>query len=297
VRHPPRFRALGLAIAAAVLIAPAAAEAASGDFDLSLRFQASNGYEIAVTGYEATAVIRVAKTRHGDGPRAWSTYVARGKVSPTAIHAGFGPLGHAEMRFRPSGKVRHSRRHRGCAGADRYTIQPGTFVGSISFRGEGEYTSATVHRVKGKVVTPRRLDCRDSSFEAAKDETEEGLASKAASPTRFEAFLRSGLTAMFFGASRAQGQVEFLAEIEQTVGSLGVFRGVFVRAAPTAFSADSALSSATVAPPAPFKGSASFERAPTGGKSWSGPLTVSFPGAPNVPLTDPRFHTQLTRGW
>ncbi len=109
--------------------------------------------------------------------------------------------------------------------------------------------------------------------------------------------MRSGLTAVLFGASERGGKAGYLAEIEQTVGSLGVFRGVFVHASPATFAFDNALSSAGVTPPPPFSGSGSFQRAPTGAKSWTGSLAVSFPGAPNVPLTDPRFKTQLTRSW
>ncbi len=296
MRRPAGLRcALGVALAAALLAAPTAQGA--GGFDLSFNLPASNGYEITVSGYDATAVVDVAKAHSTSARRAWSTYLARGKVSPTAIHASLGALGSLDMRFRPLGKATYGRRHRGCVGPDRYTIQPGSFVGSIRFRGEGGYTAATVHRVEGKVLTPRQLFCRDTLGERTKGESTAGSASKTARATRFEAFLRSGLTAMFFGATRGDGKAEFLAEIEQTVGSLGVFRGVFVRAAPSTFSADSALGSATAAPPSPFTGSASFRRALTGAKSWSGPLTVSFPGALDVSLTDPRFHTQLTRGW
>jgi len=102
---------------------------------------------------------------------------------------------------------------------------------------------------------------------------------------------------MYFGASERGSRAGYLAEMEQTVGSLGVFRGVAVRASPATFAFDSALSSAAVTPPAPFSGSGSFQRGLTGAKSWTGPLAVSFLGAPDVSLTDPRFKTQLTRSW
>jgi hypothetical protein len=82
-------------------------------------------------------------------------------VSPTSVEADFGEVGSVAMRFRPSGRMTHSRRHRGCVGPDRYTIRFGVFTGSIRFRGEGGYTSADVHRVKGRQVTPRLLACRD----------------------------------------------------------------------------------------------------------------------------------------
>jgi hypothetical protein len=298
MRHPACLRdALGFALTiAALLMAPATA-LAGGGFDLRFQFSASDGYKITVGGYDATAAITVAKPDPPHGGKAWSTYVVRGKVSPTAIHADLGALGRVDMRFHPSGGVTYGRRHRHCIGPDRYTIRPGVFVGSVRFRGEDGYTSAKVHRVKGKVVTPRFLRCLDSFFEQFERAGQKKATEKKPKVTRLTAFMRSGLTAMLFGVSERQAQTGYVAEIEQTVGSLGAFRGVFVHASPATFAFDNALSFASVTPPAPFSGTGSFQRAPTGAKGWTGSLAVSFPGAPNVPLTDLRFHTQLTRSW
>jgi hypothetical protein len=200
------------------------------------------------------------------------------------------------MRFHPAGGVTYGKRHHHCVGPDRYTIQPGVFVGSVHFRGEGGYSAADVHRVKGKVVTPRRLRCLDTFLEEFGPAGQKS-AKKRAKVTRLEAFMRSGLTAILFDVSERAGKTGYVAEIEQTVGSVGVFRGVFVKASPATFAFDRALGSASVTPPPPFSGSGSFQRTLTGAKSWTGSLAVSFPGAANVPLTDPRFKTQLTRSW
>ena len=297
MRRPPRFPAvLGLALAVVALLAVPAIAPAGNGFDLKFQLAASDGYKITVAGYDATAVINAAKPGHSHD-RAWSTYVARGKVTPGAIHAGFGALGHVDMRFQPSGGVTYGKRHKHCIGADRYRIQPGVFVGSVRFRGEGGYTSADVHRVKGRVLTPRFLRCLDSFFEEFERIRHHKPPEKKPKVTRLSAFMRSGLTAIFLGVSERKARTGYLAEIEQTVGSLGVFRGVFVHASPATFAFDNALSFAGITPPPPFSGSGSLQREPTGAKSWTGSLAVSFPGAPNVPLTDPRFKTQLTRSW
>lgn len=290
--------ALGLTLATAILLVAPASALAGGGFDLRFQFTSSDGYKITVGGYDATAALTVAKSNASHGGRVWSTYVARGKVDSTAIQADFGALGHVDMRFQPSGPITYGKRHSHCVGADRYTIRPGVFVGSARFRGEGGYVSAKVHRVKGKVVTPRFLRCFGSLFE----ELERGGghqhgAKERPKVTRLYSFLRSGLTAMFFAANERGGKAGFVAEMEQTIGSVGVFRGAIVRASPATFAFDDALSSAGVTPPAPFSGSGSFQRGPTGAKSLTGSLAVSFPGAPDVPLTDPRFKTQLTRSW
>lgn len=298
MRGTTRLRSvLGLALTVAILLAAPAAALAGGGYDLGFQFTAGDGYKITVGGYDATAVLTAAKPDPAHGRYAWSTYVARGKVSPTAIHAGFGALGRVDMRFRQSGPVTYGRRHNHCVGADRYRIRPGIFVGTVRFRGEGGYVSARVHRVKGKVLTPRSLTCFDSLFEELEGGGGKHGAKSHPKVTRLYSFMRSGLTAIFLSAAERGGKARFVAEMEQTVGSLGVIRGVLVRASPATFAADSALSSAGVTPPPPFSGSGTFQRGPTGKKSLTGSLAVSFPGAPNVPLTDPRFKTQLTRSW
>jgi hypothetical protein len=291
---------LGLAFTGAIMLAAPATAPAGGGFDLSFQFTAGDGYKITVAGYDATAAVTAAKPDPAHGRYAWSSYVARGKVSPTSIHVSFGALGHADMRFHQSGPITYGKRHHHCLGADRYTIRPGVFVGTVRFRGEGGYVSAKVHRVKGKVVTPRSLACFDSLFEEF-EEFEEGGGGHGAKEkpkvTRLRSFLRSGLTAIYFVASERGGKAHFTAEMEQTIGSLGVFRGVSTHASPSTFASDNALSTAGITPPRPFSGSGTLERGPTGKKSLAGSLAVSFLGAPNVPLTDPRFKTQLTRSW
>lgn len=298
MRGPTRLRSvLGLALTLAILLAAPATALAGGGYDLSFQLGAGDGYRITVGGYDATAAVTVAKPDPSHGRYAWSTYVARGKVSPTAIHAGFGALGRVDMRFHQSGPVTYGRRHHHCVGADRYKIRRGVFVGSVRFRGEGGYVSAKVHRVKGKVLTPRFLTCFDSLFEELEGGGGRHGVKSRPKVTRLYSFLRSGLTAMFLSAAERGGKARFVAEMEQTVGSLGVIRGVLVRASPATFAASSTLSSAGITPPPPFSGSGVFQRGPTGKKSLAGSLAVSFLGAPNVPLTDPRFKTQLTRSW
>ena len=297
MRMPARSPgALAFAVALAALTAAPGTASAKEDFDLTFRFPASNGYELAVGGYDSTAFISATKHDRSKHSLELSTYIARGKVSPTAIHADFGALGNAAMRFRP-GKVTYSRRHRHCIGPDRYTIHFGVFVGSVRFRGEGGYTSARVKRVKGKEITPRLLFCADTFFEEIRQEQRTRAKNKNTKLTRLEAGLRSGLTATEFAATARGGKAGFFAESEQSLGELAVFRLAAVRASPATFAFDGPLSLAGVTPPAPFSGSASFQRAPTGAKLWTGSLAVSFPGEPNVPLVDPRFRTQLTRSW
>lgn len=77
-------------------------------------------------------------------------------------------------------------------------------------------------------------------------------------------------------------------------GHMSIFRDVFAEAAPASFVFARDLSSATVQPPLPFQGEASFQRAPSG-PAWSGSLSVDFPGREDVQLAGPRFTAHLAR--
>jgi hypothetical protein len=83
------------------------------------------------------------------------------------------------------------------------------------------------------------------------------------------------------------------ASVQERSGGISIFRHVLLFAPDAAFSFDEQLNSATLTPPAPFAGSASFQRIDDYASRWEGPLTVSFPGRPEVPLTGRDFSWSL----
>ncbi|HEX6602047.1 MAG TPA: hypothetical protein VF030_05345, partial [Solirubrobacterales bacterium] len=62
---------------------------------------------------------------------------------------------------------------------------------------------------------------------------------------------------------------------------------------PGAVRINEALTSASLTPPPPFHGTARYQAFPDGSNTWSGNLSVNFPGAPRFPLTGPSFETLL----
>ncbi len=64
-----------------------------------------------------------------------------------------------------------------------------------------------------------------------------------------------------------------------------------------AFSFNEALTGAAIAPPEPFHGKGAYRAASDGTTTWTGPLSVSFPGAPLLPLTGEAFKATLTTGF
>jgi hypothetical protein len=292
-----RAGAIALLVMAASVPWATAADAAPGELRFS--FPSSNGYSIAVSGQGATAIVRVGHpTRPPARATAFSAYIARAKVSGGGLRASFGERGRIAVRFRPSGRVRRSRPERGCFGPDHFTSRFGVFVGEVSFEGEDGYTSVHLRRVKGTIVSPLSLDCIAPDLPSPQPTAgQTAPGGRAAKVTQIRASWRLGLRAASFAAIGGSRRATYFAESQESVGSLAVYRFAFALGSPVTFVADDALSLAGVTPPAPFSGSAAFQRDAGGAKSWTGSLAVSFPGAPDTPLTGPQFKTQLVRSW
>ena len=301
-----------------------------------LRFENRDGYTISVTAFGQTVALDVSRARFGAAGRAGqrrrvrervseTTYLAHGRVTPRSIEASFGDRGRIALRFRPSGRKLHATRKAGCKRpSDAVIADLGSFDGELRFRGEGGFTSVDAHRVPGRSVNlggllaclfgsspkshaalppahaplgirlPGLVAERDGpSVPAVPTHPGSGLRSTTLVADRKEALARI----VFAAQVRGDGRPRFLAVDQASEGSLGIVRLAYVRGAPTAFSFDDILSSGTVSPPPPFHGSGELRRGPRNAKSWSGPLAVSFLGAPHVPLTGTPFGAWLSQGF
>jgi hypothetical protein len=265
-----------------------------------LRLENRDGYEISVVAFGQTVALAVSRA---DNPSAVTMYLAHGRVTPTSIRASFAARGRIALRLGSSSQALRLPRHPGCALPGHGVIgRSGVYVGKLSFQGEDGYTSARAHRVKGTSIDLRALSSCLTGLSrkrlAALPPSVPTHPSAGPKPTTLVADDKLPLARTVF-AARAGGssRSRFLATEEGSEGSLGVVRFVFVSGPRPAFAFDDALSFAGVTPPPPFSGTATFQRGPGAGKSWTGSLAVSFLGAPDVPLTGSPFRAQLTRGW
>jgi hypothetical protein len=329
--------ALALALAAAALVAaapPAAAAAAPPQPQFSL--DTGDGYRIHVSGSGSTvtlsvfrpnalsvdglaAILGVPVKGHGIPASfgvAFSTYIARGEASARSIRADFPGFGRVAMRFHPSGRVTHLGPRGGGCGLPRAASRAGVFRGEVDFEGEGGYTSAHVHSARGDVVVPLPSRCTRAARSprraaawmpppAAGMLRAAGLPSRTIPPapsgpktTFIEALRKSPLGLTVFDAiGDGNRPARYIAAVEQSEGQVAVYRLALGLAPSQTFASDSALSSASVSPPAPFGGEGAYRQAGGGDRSWTGSLAVSFPGAENLPLTGPQFTVQLARSW
>jgi len=288
------------------------------------RFENRDGFTIAVFAFEQTIALSVIRDR-GRRSRnrvSTTTYLAHGEVTPTSITASFGDRGRIAVRFRPSGRDIRATRKAGCRRPGGGTLaRLGVFAGTLRFLGEGGYTSAEVHRARGRSVDlealiaclrgslPRRQailppgsppDLHALALAATKQGTPSVPTNPSTGPkvTTLLANSKAPLSRTIFGARvKGHGKVHFVAVDVASEGSIGILRVILVRGPSSTFDFDDTLARAAISPPAPFSGVGRLAHGSGDAKSWTGSLAVSFLGAPHVPLTGSPFSTGLARSW
>lgn len=303
-----------------------------------LRFKNRDGYTISGVAFGQTVVLSVARARAhpGRGPDgvkrkvrdrvSATSYLVHGRGTPASISASFGDRGRIALRFHPSGREVRATRKAGCTKPGKEVIaRLGVFSGRLRFEGEGSYTSADVHRIRGRLIDTRalfaclfglppgkhaslpsprsslgvRLPGRVAAYGAARSvPSVPTYPSTRPKLTSLVADGKQPLARTVFAAQvRGKARARFLALSELSEGSIGILRLAYARGARSTFFADPTLSSAVAKPPPPFGGVGTLQHGPDGTKTWSGSLAVSFLGAPQVPLTGPPFRTWLSRGF
>lgn len=278
---------------------------ASSSFESRFAMKVGHGYEMAVIGRGQVVQVEIGRTSSfqqtlsGSPPigtsEALTFYIARGTVTPHRIAASFGKFGKVDVRFMPAGPPFESKPQRRCRGVDHFTTQHGTFVGDIQFAGEGNSVAAHSHRARGWVRMPLLLHCKPPRFHSRTGSLQRAVHQvDFGSHASLSASWRHGVvsTNLFsFGIREAQLTAAFT---EESLGSVALIHLGLAISRPTILTVDDALTSAGLTPPAPFHGKGTYSAAPDGTKTWTGPLSVTFPGAPRWPLTGEQFKVKVS---
>jgi hypothetical protein len=243
----------------------------------------ADGYQVGVTTFGNAVSFEV--WRRSGKQQVLTAYLARGVARPERLQATFGKFGKISMRFRESRGGPRSI----CRFGQLLVKRRGVFVGNLRFRGEGGYVSVRLHQAKGAIVTPgKRCRYRPSRRDSLRDFIELFLSPKAA----LLSLSRDGVDLTAFLALEAKRSSLFAAIDEESRGKLAIVRLCEV-SRPRRIRADETLTAASVSPPAPFHGVGRYRAAPDGTTTWSGDLSVNFPGAPRFPITGPDFESFL----
>ncbi|MFI5025385.1 MAG: hypothetical protein ACHQCI_01350 [Solirubrobacterales bacterium] len=293
---PPQFRAL----LREKLHTSRGSFASESRIDLN----SQHGYRLVVIGegnVVALAVMRDGRPRSATShrPRSFSQvltgYVTRGTATPTRIKGSFGSFGSIDVRFRPSGRVVTDDPRR-CGGRDHFTYRYGTFVGRIRFTGENHYIAVRAHRAKGRVRSPLHLHCRRyvpvPLAQRGRSTKNESLPYAALTAEHREVTASTGLLVL-----RSGRRALLLALQEENLGRMAEVRYGLMLTESNVLRHNEALTAATLSPPRPFHGKGIYHAAPDGTTSWTGSLSIAFPGAPRLPLTGTDFAMELEAGF
>jgi hypothetical protein len=253
-----------------------------------LDLKTKSGYRVTVLGFGETVALAVQR-----GSFSGTAYLVRGTATRRRLQASFGAFGSVSMRFQPAPNQPQSQSS--CRGHHRFLSRRGVYVGKLRFKGEGGYVSVDARRAKG-TIREIVLRCPGSSLRRRP-------AAFAAHPSpegRFgperpflAAFWRHGITSVEFAALATQRGNDFIVDTETSMGRMAILRSALLLHAKGVFTHDDQLTSARVAPPAPFHGAGTYRAAPDGTKAWSGPLSVNFPGLSRFPLTGSPFEVEF----
>jgi hypothetical protein len=300
----------GLAIlvcaVAASLALPASAVAKPGYVvDKAMRISVvelpeSRGYSVSVVGVNSKLVgISVYDFRFSKGATstASASYIVRGRVTDERIEGRFGSRGYISVRFEPEGKPETESFPSTCKG-DSSTWQDGRWTGTIRFEGENGFARARATTAKGFVIRKPRAICKRRS--GNKDQT----APKAPPGTSLSAVSSHYPRAPWFSVFEEESSrlpapfAEYSANTIEKRQGIRIHRWVNATTSPDTFEVaplGSRPVTATVEPPAPFRGTALYEKKPGGEVSWSGDLAVELPGRGVLPLADSTYRAELCR--
>lgn len=267
-----------------------------------LELPASNGYHLQINASPHDGASLFAFQFEGGSV----SYHVPGYSGADRVNANFGRYGRVAVRFRPDGAPQQESLYgKNCKGRQA-TRQEGRFVGSVRFRGEKGFIVVREHSVKGTVFRSYRLVCRvgrRARHLKRRRFLEKGYSLSAVPKGHPAAPWLSVLKEDPNKHSRIRWSSEeanYLVSATERRGRMNVSRGASATAEPETFAVEPLGSDptvATVAPPAPFTGTARFETTPDGRSSWAGDLAVELPGMGTVPLTGGAYQAELCRGF
>ncbi len=213
------------------------------------------------------------------------SYAAPATVTPTRLEANLGALGRISVDLVPSGKKETLRSH--CGRDQVHGFERRVYRGTFEFHGEEGYTDA---------VAPEAPEDAEFLLDVLCPGRGSGEAWGAGLPgARLRSVSRRGdrRLSLQLNKNRPRKATIFSASIAERRGEIRIERSVSGRQAARAFEYDPLLRTATVAPGAPFSGSASFRRGAAPDNRWTGDLSLDFPGESNVPLAGSGFTVHL----
>jgi hypothetical protein len=203
-------------------------------------------------------------------------------------------LGRIAVRFERTSEQPVTFGSEGCKTEGKSAVLKGIFRGPIEFHGEGGYTTVKRRSAPGTIEVHPRIVCPRPKQPPHQPTTQDagigyllagrGEEGGSLTFTAFTATLlpRSGPVAGFSASYTHRRGKLLIVATTRAVGEEG--KANFALTAPSGTPTE-----ATVAPPAPFSGTATFKLESMTTASWSGDLSVEVPTLGTVNLAEPGF--------
>jgi len=235
---------------------------------------------------EVSAAIRISR-----GPQV-AYYSAPAKVTADRVTARFGSLGEVDYRFapKPNGRVE-------CTGSERAEA---VFDGTFAFTGENGYVHFEASHIEGALqIYPEPRNCTQKRLAGRvvpyhPHYSDEGATMEAVAGSRAEGKIRE---VSAYDSGRGSHKIFLFATLAEEREGMTVGRGVQLAAGSGAFRWNLERGTATLRPPAPFTGSATFtRRGHKGHGTWKGSLGMPILGGEPVKLAGREFRAFIHKG-
>jgi hypothetical protein len=221
-------------------------------------------------------------------------YTFHGRVTAEGIQARIADLGTVDLGFVAiPGKTKKGHVQSRCGGG---TVREskGHFVGSLDFRAELGAVKLHLSRAEGWVITPG-VHCQGTSFKDAAESRPPGATYTLLRAEDKKAHISFGASTGTDAEHPEPAGAEIAAGMITRRGPVKVDH-LAVTLAKHAFSFDEELADATVTPPEPFTGEATYCASCAPGSRWTGDLKVTLPGVSGkVSLVGPIFEATVKR--
>jgi hypothetical protein len=225
----------------------------------------------------------------------FAEYIVPAQITDSTIKARFGSLGELDYSFVPKGSTDAE-----CFGASGSEAE---FTGTFTFTGERNYIHIDADRATGTFkLYPEPPACAprpaDPVAPAARAVPYQPYVGDGATLTASTLATKTNRRVRALTISRGQSanQANVSAVLAEADPGLSIVRGVQTRAPARAFEWDFVAGAATVRPPAPFAGTATFTRRPDGRKLFTGSLRAPILGGKTIRLAGGAFHPALHHG-
>jgi len=285
------------ALLAAIPAAPALAASPEEGTIVRVKFEprASDGFEAQLETSEKE-VVRLEIHRGGSDV----IYEVPGKVTEAGLKVQFGKLGLIDVAFTPTRTLSTTAPAGGCTGAPR-TLREGVFSGTIAFNGERGYVRLEGPEASGTMSVISQWDCPGSEVALPYGNTSllSSLRPRKAGRERESAslhvFSRDLLLGFSAGVahSHSGGRSVFSGSKSERSEGMAIFRSTVATGAASRFDYDHKAGTATLRPPKPLSGHATFKRRAGAKPLWRSTIRVPLLGTDPLNPSGPGFRAGL----